>query len=185
MKRLLLIVLVSLFGFQLSATSQELVGSTRTLESAQRQHREKLKQAGVVELVGVCRAQNTRQGRQGVKSAAAALYADACVRQLAARIKADKKATYGEEELRQFEALQARYATLLKEFVEEEASLSFMVREKHSDGDEYKGFFTLNEEVASHLRLQALERMPQDDMAQKWVRAALSFVSEPVSVKVK
>ena len=186
MKRLLLLSIVSLFAFHFSLSAQEIVGSTRTLESAQKQHQEKLKQKGVMELKGSCKAQNTRQGRQGVKDAAAKLYAEACVSQMKSRAKADKKAGYSESELKEFDSFLASYVVRLQGEIGDELVLSYMVRDKVKGGDEYRGFFTLDEETASRVRMHALEQMPQESVeAKKCFLLASRYISETVSVKTK
>ncbi len=186
MKRLVIFAIVTLFAFQSPLIAQEIVGSTRTLESAQKQHRERLKQKGIMELKGACKAQNTRQGRQGVKESAAKKYAEACGTQMKNRIKSDKKAGYTDNELREFDRFLASYMTRLQGAIGDELVLSYMVRDKAKDGDEYHGFFTLDEDVASRIRLHALEQMPQETVeAKKWVLKASGLVSEPVEVKTK
>jgi hypothetical protein len=183
MKKYLLLVLVSLFALPVSLSAQEFVGSTRTLEAAQRQHADKLKQKGILELIGTCQAAGTREGRQGVKADAAQRYADACASQTAAWVKADKKAAYNDAELREFDLLQNVYRAYLKEIIQDEMVLSYMVRERLKEGSEYRGYFTLDEEAASRLRLQALEKMPQETTAaKKWVLKASSFVNQKVVV---
>lgn len=186
MKRLFILTFVSFFACFIPLSAQEIVGSTRTLESAQKQHQEKLKQKGLMELKGSCMAQNMRQGRQGVKNAAAKLYAEACGSQMKRRIKADKKAGFTESELKEFDHILASYVSRLQDEIGDELVLSYMVRDKVKGGDEYHAFFTLDEETASRVRMHALEQMPQETpTAKKWALKVLELVNEPVAVKSK